>query len=117
MEAVGAVLKAQVPGYAKVCGIFALIFAILGTLIPVIGVLFVTPLAIMLGAAALYGGYKGMGIATVIIVVINLVISPTFWLNVGAGATIANAGSNRFLTYFDAVGVVAMLYLVARKSA
>jgi hypothetical protein len=48
-------------------------------------------------------------------VVINLVISPTFWLNIGAGATIANAGSNRFLTYFDAIGVVAMLYLAVRK--
>jgi hypothetical protein len=81
----------------------------------VIGVLFVTPLAILLGAAALYGGYKGMGIATLIIVVINLVISPTFWLNIGAGATMANAGSNRFLTYFDAIGVVAMLYLAVRR--
>lgn len=93
----------------------ALILAILGALIPAIGVLFVTPLAILLEAAALYGGYKGMGIATLIIVVINLLISPTFWLNIGAGATIANASVNRFLTYFDLIGVIAMLYLAVRR--
>lgn len=116
MATVQTVLKPEVPGYAKACGIVSLILAILGVLIPVIGVLFVTPLAILLGAAALYGGYKGMGIATLIIVVINLVISPTFWLNIGAGATIADASSNRFLTYFDAIGVVAMLYLAVRKA-
>lgn len=70
---------AEVPGYAKICGIIALILAIVGVLIPVVGVLFITPLAIILGAISLYGGYKAMGIATLIINVINLIISPTFW--------------------------------------
>lgn len=109
------VVRNEVPGYAKVCGILALILAIVSVLIPVIGVLYFTPLAIILGVVALYGGYKGMGIATIIVVVVNLIISPTFWANIGAGAKFAGASSNRFLTYFDLIGVVIMLYLVVRK--
>lgn len=105
----------DVPGFAKISGIAGLVLAILGVLIPVVGVLFITPLAIIAGAIALYGGYKNMGIAILIINVVNLVISPTFWLNIGAGASIAEAAGNRFLTYFDVAGVLAMLALVVRK--
>jgi hypothetical protein len=108
-------MQREVPGYAKVCGILGLIVAIIGVLIPVVGVLFLTPLAIILGAISLYGGYKAIGIAVLIINAVNLVISPTFWANVGAGATIAQAGGNRFLTYFDLIGVIVMLALVIRK--
>lgn len=107
--------SSEIPGYAKACGILSLIVAIVGVVIPVVGVLFITPIAIILGAIALYGGYKGMGIATLIIVTVNLIISPTFWANIGAGATFAGASSNRFLTYFDALGVIVMLYLAVRK--
>ena len=105
----------EVPSYAKACGILSLVVAIVGIVIPVVGVLFITPIAIILGAIALYGGYKGMGIATLIIVTVNLIISPTFWANIGAGATFAGASSNRFLTYFDAIGVIVMLFLAVRK--
>ena len=108
------VVGAEIPGYAKACGVLGLILAIVGMIIPVFGVLFITPLAVLAGALALYGHYKGMGIAILIITVINLIISPTFWLNIGAGATFANAGGNRFLTYFDALGVVVMFALVIR---
>ncbi len=108
-------VTSPVPAYAKLCGILALIFAIVGVMIPVVGVLFVTPLAIVLGAVALYGASKGLGIATLIIVVVNLLISPSFWLNIGAGATNANASANRFLTYVDVLGVAAMLYLAVRR--
>src|ERR1019366_466044 len=97
------IVGAEIPGYAKACGVLGLILAIVGMIIPVFGVLFITPLAVLAGALALYGHYKGMGIAILIITVINLIISPTFWLNIGAGATFANAGGNRFLTYFDAL--------------
>lgn len=107
--------RVEVPPYAKACGILALIVAIAGVAIPVVGVLFITPIAIVLGAVALYGGYKGIGIATLIIVAVNLIISPTFWANIGAGATFAGASGNRFLTYFDIIGVIALLYLAVRK--
>lgn len=107
--------SSEIPSYAKACGILSLIVAIVGVVIPVIGVLFITPIAIVFGAIALYGGYKGMGIATLIIVTVNLIISPTFWANIGAGATFAGASSNRFLTYFDAIGVIVMLFLAVRK--
>jgi hypothetical protein len=66
----------EAPGHAKVCGILGLILAILGLIVPVVGVLFITPLAIAAGVIALYGQYKGMGIAILIINVLNLLISP-----------------------------------------
>jgi hypothetical protein len=108
------IVGAEIPGYAKACGVLGLILAIVGMIIPVVGVLFITPLAAIAGALALYGNYKGMGIAILIINVLNLIISPTFWLNIGAGANLANASGNRFLTYFDALGVVVMFALLIR---
>ncbi len=112
-------METGVPVYAKICGILALILAIAGVVIPVVGVLFITPLAIVFGSIGLYGGYKAMGIATLVINVINLIISPTFWANIGAGATLSQASGNRFLTYFDSIGVIVMFVLVVRtrKSA
>ena len=105
----------EVPGYAKVAGVLGLILAIVGMVIPVVGVLFITPLAVFAGAAALYGQYRGMGIAILVVNVVNLLISPTFWANIGAGATFAGASGNRFLTYFDAAGVIVMFALLIRK--
>ena len=105
----------EVPGNAKACGILPLIAAIISLLVPVVGVLFIVPIAIILGAVALYGGYKGVGIVTIVIVAVNLIVSPTFWANIGAWANIADASSNRFLTYFDIVGVAVMIFLAARK--
>jgi hypothetical protein len=105
----------EVPGYAKASGIIALILAIIGAIVPVIGVLFITPLAIILGVVALYGGYKGIGIAVIVVVAVNLIISPTFWLNVGAGATQAGAAGNRMLTYIDVIGIIVMIYFAAKK--
>jgi len=101
----------EIPGYAKICGIIALILAIVGFIVPVAGVLFITPLAIIFGSIALYGGYKGIGIATLVINAVNLLVSPTFWLNVGAGAVYSQASGNRFLSYFDVVGIVVMIFL------
>jgi hypothetical protein len=106
----------EIPAYAKICGIMALIMAVLGVLIPIVGVLILTPIAIILGILALYGGYKGMGIATLILVAINLVISPTFWVNIAIQTTNEGATINRFLTYFNLLGLFVMLYLVPKKN-
>ena len=103
---------AVVQGYAQVCGILGLILAIAGFVIPFVGVLFITPLAIVAGGFALYGQYKTMGIAILVINVVNLIVSPTFWLNMGAGAFSA---ANGFLTLFDIGGVVVMFILLIRK--
>lgn len=105
----------EVPAYAKACGIISLIIAIIAMIVPVVGVLFIAPIAILFGAVSLYGGYKGMGIATLIIIAIDLVISPTFWLNIAAGETQPGAVGNRMLTYFDVIGLIAMLYLAVRR--
>ncbi|HEY6350047.1 MAG TPA: hypothetical protein VI636_11620 [Candidatus Angelobacter sp.] len=114
-EQAQSVVMQEPAAYAMICGILALILAIVGVLIPVVGVLFITPLAIVFGAIALYGGSKTMGITVLVINVVNLMISPTFWLNIAAGAKIADAGNNRLLIWFDAIGVIVMFALVARK--
>lgn len=108
------VQRAEVPGYAQVCGILGLILAIVGFCVPIVGVLFITPLAIVGGVFALYGRYRGIGIAILVITLVDLIISPTFWLNLGAGAI---SPANAFLTLFDAAGVVAMFVLLVRRRA
>jgi hypothetical protein len=99
-----------VPAYAAIFGIFALITAILSFLIPIIGPLFITPFAIVFGLIALFGGARGMGAATFAIVVVNLIISPTFWVNLYVGGTQADAGFNRSLANFDIFGL-ALLFI------
>jgi apolipoprotein N-acyltransferase len=100
-------------GYVKVTAVLAVILAAVAFIVPVAGVLFVIPLAIIFGAITLYGGdYKGLGLVSTILIVINLLISPTFWVNVAAGADNA---ANRYLTYFDVIGVLAMFVLLARR--
>jgi hypothetical protein len=106
-----------VAGYAKASGIIALVLAIVGVVIPVVGVLFITPLAIIFGIVALHGGDRGIGIAVIIVVAVNLIISPTFWLNIGAAATIPGATANRVLAYIDVIGVAVMIYFAARIRA
>jgi hypothetical protein len=104
-----------VAGYATVCGILGLIATILGWIVPMVGVLFITPVAILLTALALYGGSKGLGIASVILIILNLAVSPTFWLNVATGATQEAAAGNRLLSWFDVIGVGVLLVLAARR--
>ncbi len=74
-----------------------------------------TPIAILAICAALYGRSKGLGIATTIINVLNMIISLAFWLNIGAAATDQTAVVNRGLTYFDVIGTIVMFLLIARK--
>lgn len=97
------------PAYAKICGILALILAIVSVLIPVFGPVFITPLAIFFGIFSLYGGSRGMGIAVIIIVIVNLIISPSFWINLAASTdSNPNAIVNRAITYVDLIGIVLM---------
>ena len=104
------------PAYVKLTAVFALIASIISFVVPVFGVLFVTPLAIVLGSVALFGGdFKSLGLVTVILIVVNLAISPSFWLNIGAGSVQEEAVANRFLTYFDVIGVIVMFVLFARR--
>jgi hypothetical protein len=110
-KAVGVELEA--PGYVKLTAVLALSLALVAYIVPVLGVLAVTPFTIVLGCIALYGGdFKYLGVATIVLIVVNLMISPTFWLNVAAGATDPGAAANRFLTYFDIGGVIVMLVLL-----
>lgn len=100
--------------YAEVFGIIAFVLAIAGFIIPIVGVLFITPIAIVLGILALLAGYKrSMSLATVIIIAVNLIVSPTFWLNMLGSALFRG---NAILTLFDIVGVAVMVYLLAKSN-
>jgi len=105
--------ESEVQGYAKVCGVLALALAIAGFLVPVVGVLLITPIAIGFNLAALFGGYRGVPIATTVLVLVNLIVSPTFWLNVATGAIVPNALLNQLLSYLDLAGVIGMFCLIA----
>jgi hypothetical protein len=105
-------VKHEAAGYAQIAGIVGLSLAIAGLVVPVIGVLFITPLAIILNSIALWGGYKRIGLVTIVIILVNLLISPTFWLNIAASAAEPTAYGNRFLTYFDVAGLLAMFSVV-----
>lgn len=50
------VREEEAPAYAKITAVLATIAAIIGFVVPVAGVLFITPLAIIFGAITLYGG-------------------------------------------------------------
>lgn len=105
---------AVVPGYARVAGVLALITAILAAIIPIVGVLWFSPLAVILGLIAMYGGARGFAIAVLVIVAVNMIISPTFWLNIGAGS-MPGAGANRAVTLVNVFGVLGMLVLLLRR--
>lgn len=117
MNDINTTVTPTLPAYAKACGIAGIIFAVVALLVPVVGVLFITPIAIVLGCAALAVGNKVLGISVLLANAINLVVSPTFWLNVKAGRDIAGASSNRFLTYFDVLGLLVMVVLAVRKTS
>ncbi|WAH35420.1 hypothetical protein [Alicyclobacillus dauci] len=101
-------------GYAKTCGLLALMLSILAVLMPSTGVLAVIPVAILLGAFALYNGYRTLGIGIVVMCAVNLVISPTFWANVDIN-TIGHTELDRMIAYFDAVGTLAMCGLMFKR--
>jgi len=106
----------SVPAYASISGVLSLIAAILSFLIPIIGPLLITPFAIVFGLIALFGGAAGMGAATGAIIIVNLIISPTFWVNLYVGGTQADAGFNRFLAYFDILGIILLFVFMVLSS-
>jgi hypothetical protein len=97
-------------GYARLCGALGLILAILGFIVPAYGVLLGSSAAAVLGIGAVYGGATGMGIATMILVVLNCVISPMFWIAVEFGG---DTGLDAF-AWISVASVGVMLILIAR---
>jgi len=82
----------------------------------VIGTIFITPTAIFFGLITLWGGAKKLGIATFVILVVKLIISPIFWANLWVSAVEAGASGNRFLSYFIVIGMLLMFILLFKKS-
>lgn len=99
-------------GYARAAGVCALIAAALSVVIPNVGVLWFSPLAVILGIIAMKGGAKGYGIGVIVIVTVNMALSPIFWLNIGAGSTPPWATANQIVTYIGVFGVLGMIVML-----
>lgn len=110
------VVVSKTPAYAIVLGVFALIASILAFLIPILGTIILTPIAILFGILALLAGAKGIGVASFLILAVKLAISPTFWVNLWIGANQAEAGSNRLLSWIIVIGMLMMFVLLFKKS-
>jgi hypothetical protein len=104
----------KVPAWARAFGVLALVAAIVSVLVPVIGPIFITIPAAILGIIALIGGDRKLGITVFVIVAVNLIISPSFWLNFFAGATQKEASPNRWFAFLDiilSVGMIPFLFI------
>jgi len=103
-----------VSAWARAFGVLALVGAIAAFLVPVIGPIFITIPAAIFGMTALSGGDRKLGITVFVILAVNLIISPSFWLNILAGASTAGASANRLFGFLDVVfslGMIPFLFL------
>lgn len=101
--------------YVRVCGLIALVLAVGAVLMPTIGVLDVIPVAVILGAITLYGGFRGIGAGILVMCAMNLIVSPAFWANVQLRSQ-GFTGLDHTLAYFDIVGIVAMSALLFKPA-
>jgi hypothetical protein len=101
-------------GMTKACAVLALILSLVAFVVPFFGVLFIAPLAIIFACIALYGrDFNSLGLISAILIIVNYFISPTFWANIGAGAS--NGAPNLFLSWFGLLGSITMLGLIVWK--
>lgn len=108
------VARREPSGGTKAFAILAIILALSAFMLPVIGVLFVAPLAVICACIALYGSdFNSLGLISAVLIIVNYIISPTFWANIGAGAH--SGGGNLFLTWFGIIGSIVMIGLIVRK--
>jgi hypothetical protein len=99
----------KVPAWARAFGVLALVGAIVAFLVPLFGIIFVTIPAAILGFIALIGGDRKLGITVFIILAVNPLISPSFWLNVYIASANSTAAPNTFFAYLDVACVVLMI--------
>ena len=98
----------------KAFAVLAIVFALAGLSLPMIGVAFVAPVGVICTCVALYGSdFKSMGLISAVLLILNYLISPTFWAIVADGS--ARGGGSLFLTLFAIVGSVVMIALIVRK--
>lgn len=97
--------------YVRICGLVALILAVGSVLMPTIGVLDIIPVAVILGAVTLYGGFRGIGAGILVMCAMNLIVSPAFWANIELTAK-PFTRLDHTLAYFDLVGIIAMSALL-----
>lgn len=104
--------KTSPEGYAVACGVVGLILSILGFIVPIYGVMFGSAGAALFGVMAVYGRSRGLGIAILVLVAVNCVISPTWW----AAVSVPEATGSWALAWISVLGVVSMLVLLARPT-
>ena len=94
----------------------ALPAAIAALLVPFVGVLFITIPAAMVGIVALYGGDRKLGMTVFIIVAVNVIVSPSFWLNLWVGSADRGLSGNpnmvfAILDIFSGLAMIPFLFI------
>ena len=92
--------------------------AIAAFLVPFFGVIVITIPAAIVGIIAWYGGHRKWGMTVFIIVAVNIIISPSFWLNLWAGAAGAGTSSsnpNMVFAILDMLSGLAMVPFLFMK--
>lgn len=102
----------KVPAWARAFGVLALVAAIVAFVVPFVGVVFVTIPAAILGIVALSGGDRKLGMTVFIIVAVNVIISPSFWLNLWAGSAGSGASSSNPNIVFATLDVLSVLAMI-----
>jgi hypothetical protein len=109
-------VRQEASGLTKTFAVLAVILALSAFMLPIVGVLFIAPLAVICACIALYGrDFNSLGLVSAIMTIVNYIISPTFWANIGTGAQ--QGGGNLFLTWFGLLGSIVMIGLIVRKYA
>jgi hypothetical protein len=107
-------LQREPSAVTKTFAILAIILSLSAFMLPIVGVLFVAPLAVICACIALYGSdFNSLGLVSAILIIVNYIISPSFWANIGTGTQ--NGGPHLFLTWFGIIGSIAMIGLIVRK--
>lgn len=109
-------LVSEVSATARALGVLALIFAVAALIVPFIGPIFLTIPASIFTMVAFYKGDKKLGTIAFGIIAVNLIISPSFWLNLAAGAGMREASPNRVMAILDILFSLGILPFLFRKS-
>jgi hypothetical protein len=110
--------KRQPSDFTTVMAISGLLISVAGFNIPIIGVAFVTPFAIIPTVIALLkGDFKNCAAISAILIVVNYLASPTFWMMFPNGFRSTASPLDILFVWFDIVGSLILILLLIRKFA
>ncbi|WP_234121403.1 hypothetical protein [Clostridium hydrogenum] len=97
--------------YAGTCSIISLILVIIGFIIPIWGAGYIVPIALVLCAISLKEVIAIPSVITLVIAVLKLIISPTFWVHlIGIGGL-----ESLVFSWGSVVCIILSIYYLAKN--